>query len=709
MTLQTAPTLILGLIVTAYWAYVLRMVVRVRTDAGRVQKVLIPAQRREKLMWLIWVPVIVGWFSTPLRIFLGYENPLGTKFDRWLLPPNFAAGGTFQVIRFVAIAVAIACLALSIRSWRHMGRQWRMGIDPTQKITLLIDGPFARVRHPIYSLSILLMLCSVVVLPCATMLFFAVIHISLMHLKARNEERHLLEARGKSYADYCRRTGRFIPNVGSEPPTHVPFIDGTETTPDSPLRGWKGGQFPYKFNSFQQAMLRWDLLHPYNAVHAVRVKGRANCDAFRDAAWEIAKKAELGEFALSYLRTAYEYRPLQVIRVMEVAAGPGEARLTEVVSEEMNTPFFGEMHHPIRWTLFNDTQSDAHYVVLCYHHAISDAHGVERLLAAVLRRYLGLPPTAQDARLTTRLTKLDRSLCPRAGILDYIIGYFRLSLKHREMRSAHKMPDEEFGGDYTGVAIRTAPAGLIDRLAAGCRRRGVGVNDALLTALSVAIAEQSPDRHTSRRRRRLAVATVVSARKHLLPEQAEDFGVCLSSIMAVLHQPDLPIEQLVQDVARQTRILKANPNRATAETTLRYFAVRWMWWMAAVKHNRRSYRRVFPICGGTSTVYVDENRFADLGERVTRYVRACPTGPVSPLVLGPTIFNGNLELGLTFRIASRSRAQAEAMLDTIVAGLEKLADASSATSPNAPVQRAVSDPSVHSALAGAAMTRGSTT
>jgi protein-S-isoprenylcysteine O-methyltransferase Ste14 len=674
MTLQHIPTLIIGLTVTAYWLYVARMVRRVRQDAGHVRKVLVPAQRREKLMWIVWVPVIGGWFFTPLKVAFGFGN----RFDQTVLSPASASSTTVLVIRFIAAGVALGCLALSIVTWRHMGQQWRMGIDPTQKIKLLVDGPFAKIRHPIYSLSILLMLCTVVILPCPTMFLLAAIHITLMYIKARNEERFLLETQGPSYAEYCRKTGRFVPFVRSRVPAHVPHMDGSETTPDSPIRGWKaGGQYPFRLNVFQQSMLCWDRLHPYNAVHAVRVRGPAEVEALRAAAWEVAKSAELGEFSLNYFRTAYEYRPLQFVRVQEVAPGrSAEARLTEIMTEEINTPFHGDMHHPIRWTVFNEPDGEAHYVVLCYHHAISDASGIERLLAAALRKYLKLPAGAEDARLTTRLTRLDRSLRPKASVIDHIVGHIRLSLRHREMRRAHKMPDERLGGDYTAMALRTAPDGLRERLAAGCKRRGVGVNDALIAAFASVIAEQTPDRHTSRRRRYIAMATVVSARKHLPREQADDFGVCLSSIMAVLRRPDVPIDELVRDVARQTRVLKTNPSRATAETNLRYFAIRWLWWMAAVKYNRRSYRRVFPICGGVSTVYVDENRFADLAPHVTRYVRACPTGPVMPLLLGPTVFRGRLELSLTYRIASRTREQAEALLDGIVSRLEDLGDVS---------------------------------
>ena len=209
MATQHIPTLILGLTVTVYWLYVARMVHRVREDAGHVRRVLVPAQRREKLMWILWVPVIVGWLSTPLKVAFGFGN----RFDQMVLAPALASSTIVLVTRFITMGVALGCLALSIVTWRHMGEQWRMGIDPTQKIRLLVDGPFAKVRHPIYSLSILLMLCSVAILPCPTMFVLAAIHITLMHIKARNEEAHLARMHGDAWLRYVERTGRFLPRV----------------------------------------------------------------------------------------------------------------------------------------------------------------------------------------------------------------------------------------------------------------------------------------------------------------------------------------------------------------------------------------------------------------------------------------------------------------------------------------------------------------
>ena len=66
-----------------------------------------------------------------------------------------------------------------------------MDVSLDRKTDLITDGLFARVRHPIYAFSILLMLCSAAIVPTAPMLVVAARAHRAHELKARNEERHL--------------------------------------------------------------------------------------------------------------------------------------------------------------------------------------------------------------------------------------------------------------------------------------------------------------------------------------------------------------------------------------------------------------------------------------------------------------------------------------------------------------------------------------
>jgi protein-S-isoprenylcysteine O-methyltransferase Ste14 len=203
------PLLALALTVSAYWTGVGAMVVRVRRhrhqDAG-----LVPQQGRERAMWLVWVPLVALWIALPWLALSRSGGLLG-------LPAIAQAEPAFFALRVAGAVVAFGCLLATARCWKRMGDDWRMDVS-TDHTALITDGPFRRIRHPIYAFSILLMLCSAVVLPTLPMLVVALVHVTLMHAKARNEEAHLAAVHGEAYARYAARTGRFVPRLTTREP-----------------------------------------------------------------------------------------------------------------------------------------------------------------------------------------------------------------------------------------------------------------------------------------------------------------------------------------------------------------------------------------------------------------------------------------------------------------------------------------------------------
>ena len=193
------PLLVVAITVSLYWTGVGAMIVRVRRhlrkDAG-----LVPEQARERMMWLVWVPLVASWIALP-----------------WLAVPPWAREGLPFAVRIVAALVAVGCLLATARCWKRMGDDWRMDVS-SRSTALITDGPFRRIRHPIYAFSILLMICTAVVLPTPPMIAIAVVHVTLMHVKARNEEAHLASVHGAAYAQYAARTGRFVPRLTTRGP-----------------------------------------------------------------------------------------------------------------------------------------------------------------------------------------------------------------------------------------------------------------------------------------------------------------------------------------------------------------------------------------------------------------------------------------------------------------------------------------------------------
>lgn len=197
------PLAVLVATVASYWIGVGVMIARVRRQTRQVVG-LVPEQRLERLMWLVWVPIVAAWIIVPWATLAG-----SAAVPR--LPEFAVREPAYAALRWVAAVVAVIALAATIRCWLWMGSAWRMDVGIVHKTDLITDGLFARVRHPIYAFSILLMLCSSAIVPTAPMALIASAHVILMNIKARNEERHLVRVHGDAYVQYLRRTGRFFP------------------------------------------------------------------------------------------------------------------------------------------------------------------------------------------------------------------------------------------------------------------------------------------------------------------------------------------------------------------------------------------------------------------------------------------------------------------------------------------------------------------
>lgn len=190
--------------VVAYWLGIGTMIVRVRRHT-RKNVGVIPEQPLERVMWMLWVPLAVAWIGLSFLALSRQGSPFGL--------PEFARTAGYSTFRMVAAAVGVLALAATIKCWSRMGKDWRMAVTAEPDQPLITDGLFGRVRHPIYAFSILLVLCTVAVVPTAAMAACGAGLVALWVVKAHNEERHMLRQHGDAYAAYLARTGRFVPRM----------------------------------------------------------------------------------------------------------------------------------------------------------------------------------------------------------------------------------------------------------------------------------------------------------------------------------------------------------------------------------------------------------------------------------------------------------------------------------------------------------------
>lgn len=144
----------------------------------------------------------------------GFAAPLLTLVGA--LDPVAALDAT--AVQVAGVALFAAGLAGTLVAQMAMGDSWRIGVDETQTTALVVDGPFAVVRNPIFaamlpaSAGLALMVPNVVALVA-----FAALVVALELQVRVVEEPYLLRTHGDEYAGYAARVGRFAPGVGRWP------------------------------------------------------------------------------------------------------------------------------------------------------------------------------------------------------------------------------------------------------------------------------------------------------------------------------------------------------------------------------------------------------------------------------------------------------------------------------------------------------------
>ena len=96
-----------------------------------------------------------------------------------------------------------------------MGASWRVEVDEEEKTELVVHGPFALVRNPIFSAIVPAILGLALLVPNAAAVTGFVTLVFALELQVRFvEEPYLLRTHGTEYAAYTSRVGRFVPRIG---------------------------------------------------------------------------------------------------------------------------------------------------------------------------------------------------------------------------------------------------------------------------------------------------------------------------------------------------------------------------------------------------------------------------------------------------------------------------------------------------------------
>jgi protein-S-isoprenylcysteine O-methyltransferase Ste14 len=113
-----------------------------------------------------------------------------------------------------SIGVVFCALGIGLAIWAriHLGRNWGMPMSRKENPALVTTGPYAFVRHPIYTGMLLAMLGSTIAESALWTLPLALLGAYFI-FSARREEELMIEQFPEQYPAYMKRTKMLLPSV----------------------------------------------------------------------------------------------------------------------------------------------------------------------------------------------------------------------------------------------------------------------------------------------------------------------------------------------------------------------------------------------------------------------------------------------------------------------------------------------------------------
>jgi len=120
--------------------------------------------------------------------------------------------GEMTMLAFATVTLAFGSAMMGMMAIRELGKQWSLTARVLEKHELVQSGPFAFVRHPIYSALLGLLLATGLALSTWWLTASAAVAYVAGTLWRASREEALLRAHfGAAYDDYARRVPRLFP------------------------------------------------------------------------------------------------------------------------------------------------------------------------------------------------------------------------------------------------------------------------------------------------------------------------------------------------------------------------------------------------------------------------------------------------------------------------------------------------------------------
>lgn len=414
-----------------------------------------------------------------------------------------------------------------------------------------------------------------------------------------------------------------------------------------------------RLNLFQATILRWRALHPYNAVHVVRMAGSPDRSALMLAIGRHLEALGLTGLELDRNGKRYEWRggasaaPLDAID----AAGDADEALRREIVRQLNLayPPHGSIE-PFRFFAIDDERS--FWFGVAYDHFVAGGDSIVTLLSGIAEAYRGGEVRAY-APLARYPPTYGRMFLRQ--VRTFAKGLSQLSAVAAACKRSCRPPMRDPDDCATAFIRFRLDRPECDRLSRAASAWNVTQNDLFLAVLLMSLAPLADARKTEPHRREIAVASIVNIRRDFGPGLEAAFGPILASFRVSHDVPDtITLRDLVRIVNAET--IRIKRGKLYLQTLLALALAGLEWRFLSPRRRRRFFAKHYPVWAGTTPLNVTalwQNGRDDVD--APDYVRAVPTGPIAPIALAITTAGHRIDVGLTYRTTAFDDAAIHAL------------------------------------------------
>ncbi|MFX1565916.1 MAG: isoprenylcysteine carboxylmethyltransferase family protein [Promethearchaeota archaeon] len=117
------------------------------------------------------------------------------------------------LLRWAGVILGLGVIPLLVWTHRTLDRFYSAELEIQTQHQLMTNGPYSRIRHPMYTTFILFTLGTVLLAANLFVTIFGLIVCFSLYPISKREEQMLLDEFGDQYHAYMNRTGRFFPRI----------------------------------------------------------------------------------------------------------------------------------------------------------------------------------------------------------------------------------------------------------------------------------------------------------------------------------------------------------------------------------------------------------------------------------------------------------------------------------------------------------------